>query len=77
MWTAFFARRRVRSWDDASAVDTARYARFFRAMLERYPTRLNPGALWGGAKALYPSLESSARQLDSRGVSPGREPASS
>lgn len=26
---------------------------FFHAMLERYPHRLNPGALWGGAKALY------------------------
>ena len=27
---------------------------FFRAMLDRYPKRLNPGALWSGAKALYP-----------------------
>jgi glutamate-1-semialdehyde 2,1-aminomutase len=35
MWTPFFATRPVRSWDDASAVDTTRYARFFRAMLER------------------------------------------
>lgn len=26
---------------------------FFFAMLERFPTRLNPGALWGGAVALY------------------------
>lgn len=26
---------------------------FFNAMLERYPKRLNPGALWSGAKALY------------------------
>lgn len=26
---------------------------FFRAMLERYPQLLNPGALWGGAQALY------------------------
>lgn len=26
---------------------------FFRAMLDRYPNRLNPGALWSGAKALY------------------------
>lgn len=50
---------------------------FFRAMLERYPTRLNPGALWGGAKALYPSLESSAKQIDARGASPGRTSASS
>src|SRR5262249_36931854 len=25
---------------------------FFRAMLDRYPNRLNPGALWGGAKTL-------------------------
>ena len=50
---------------------------FFRAMLERYPTRLNPGALWGGAKALYPSLESSAKQIDARVASPGRTSASS
>jgi|SRR3954447_26993189 glyoxylase-like metal-dependent hydrolase (beta-lactamase superfamily II) len=26
---------------------------FFNAMLERFPRRLNPGALWGGAAALY------------------------
>jgi glyoxylase-like metal-dependent hydrolase (beta-lactamase superfamily II) len=26
---------------------------FFNAMLERFPRRLNPGALWGGAVALY------------------------
>ncbi|MDH6604746.1 glyoxylase-like metal-dependent hydrolase (beta-lactamase superfamily II) [Streptomyces sp. SAI-208] len=26
---------------------------FFNAMLERFPDRLNPGALWGGAVALY------------------------
>lgn len=26
---------------------------FFHAMLERFPERLNPGALWGGAVALY------------------------
>jgi glyoxylase-like metal-dependent hydrolase (beta-lactamase superfamily II) len=26
---------------------------FFNAMLERFPERLNPGALWGGAVALY------------------------
>ncbi|WP_028803965.1 MBL fold metallo-hydrolase [Streptomyces sp. 142MFCol3.1] len=26
---------------------------FFNAMLERFPARLNPGALWGGAVALY------------------------
>jgi glyoxylase-like metal-dependent hydrolase (beta-lactamase superfamily II) len=26
---------------------------FFNAMLERYPERLNPGALWSGAQALY------------------------
>ncbi|MFJ9725036.1 MBL fold metallo-hydrolase [Streptomyces sp. NPDC101209] len=26
---------------------------FFEAMLERFPDRLNPGALWGGAVALY------------------------
>jgi glutamate-1-semialdehyde 2,1-aminomutase len=35
MWTPFFATHPVRSWDDASAVDTKRYARFFRGMLER------------------------------------------
>ncbi|GGT01608.1 hypothetical protein GCM10010254_22380 [Streptomyces chromofuscus] len=26
---------------------------FFNAMLERFPERLNPGALWGGAVSLY------------------------
>ncbi|WP_431964233.1 MBL fold metallo-hydrolase [Actinacidiphila sp. bgisy160] len=26
---------------------------FFKAMLARFPERLNPGALWGGAVALY------------------------
>jgi len=35
MWTPFFGNRPVRSWDDAAAVDTARYSRFFRGMLER------------------------------------------
>jgi glutamate-1-semialdehyde 2,1-aminomutase len=35
MWTAFFAERPVRSWDDAAAVEPSRYAAFFRAMLER------------------------------------------
>lgn len=28
---------------------------FFNAMLERFPDRMNAGALWGGAVALYPS----------------------
>jgi glutamate-1-semialdehyde 2,1-aminomutase len=35
MWTAYFSDRPVRSWADAPAVDTAAYAVFFRAMLER------------------------------------------
>lgn len=35
MWTLFFASRRVRSWDDAAAVDREAYARFFRGMLAR------------------------------------------
>ena len=35
MWTVFFTDRPVRSWADASHVDRARFARFFRAMLER------------------------------------------
>jgi glutamate-1-semialdehyde 2,1-aminomutase len=35
MWTAFFASRPVRSWDDAGAVDRERYGRFFRALLAR------------------------------------------
>ena len=26
---------------------------FFNAMVERFPDRLNPGALWLGAAALY------------------------
>jgi hypothetical protein len=28
---------------------------FYRAMLALHPSRLNPGALWGGAQALFPS----------------------
>jgi glyoxylase-like metal-dependent hydrolase (beta-lactamase superfamily II) len=28
---------------------------FYRDMLALHPTRLNPGALWGGAQALFPS----------------------
>src|SRR5207244_6847059 len=35
MWTAFFSKQPVRSWDDAAAVDAPRYAAFFRGMLER------------------------------------------
>jgi len=35
MWTPFFSSRPVRSWDDADAVDRARHAAFFRAMLGR------------------------------------------
>jgi len=35
MWTAFFAPRPVRSWDDAAAVDRGRYGVFFRALFER------------------------------------------
>ncbi len=35
MWTIFFSARPVRSWADASEVDRAAHARFFRAMLAR------------------------------------------
>jgi glutamate-1-semialdehyde 2,1-aminomutase len=35
MWTLFFSERPIKSWDDADAVNRERYARFFRAMLER------------------------------------------
>ncbi len=35
MWTVFFSPRPVHSWDDASMVDRAAHARFFRAMLAR------------------------------------------
>jgi glutamate-1-semialdehyde 2,1-aminomutase len=35
MWTLFFSERPVRSWDDAGAVNRERYAKFFRAMLDR------------------------------------------
>ena len=35
MWTLFFSERPIRSWDDADAVNRDRYARFFRAMLDR------------------------------------------
>lgn len=41
--------------DDADAL-LQRHANpldFFNGMLERYPNRLNPGALWSGAKTLY------------------------
>jgi glutamate-1-semialdehyde 2,1-aminomutase len=35
MWTPFFTRTPVRSWDDAGRVDRDAWATFFRAMLER------------------------------------------
>ncbi|MBK5254601.1 MAG: aminotransferase class III-fold pyridoxal phosphate-dependent enzyme, partial [Vicinamibacteria bacterium] len=35
MWTLFFSKRSVRSWDDADAVDREAYAQFFRGMLAR------------------------------------------
>ena len=35
MWTLFFSKGPVLSWDDAAAVDRAAYARFFRGMLAR------------------------------------------
>jgi glutamate-1-semialdehyde 2,1-aminomutase len=35
MWTLFFTNRRVDNWQDAATCDTARFARFFHAMLER------------------------------------------
>lgn len=35
MWTMFFSERPIRSWDDAAAVNRDRYAKFFRAMLDR------------------------------------------
>ena len=35
MWTVFFGVERVRNADDARACDTAAFARFFSAMLER------------------------------------------
>ncbi|MFO0559501.1 MAG: glutamate-1-semialdehyde 2,1-aminomutase [Polyangiales bacterium] len=34
MWTVFFTDAPVRSWDDAARCDTARFAKFHRAMLE-------------------------------------------
>lgn len=45
-------RRYLDDADELLAVsDTAE--QFFERMLERHPDRLNPGALWGGAVALY------------------------
>lgn len=35
MWTLFFSKDPVRSWDDAAAVDRAAHAAFFRGMLSR------------------------------------------
>jgi glutamate-1-semialdehyde 2,1-aminomutase len=35
MWGLFFAERPIASWEDAKAVDTAAFARFHAAMLDR------------------------------------------
>ncbi len=35
MWTVFFSKRPIRSWDDAAEVDRAMFGRFFRGMLAR------------------------------------------
>ena len=35
MWTLFFSKDPVRSWDDAAAVDRSAHANFFRGMLSR------------------------------------------
>ena len=35
MWTLFFSKAPVRSWDDAAAVDRDAYVRFFKGMLAR------------------------------------------
>jgi glutamate-1-semialdehyde 2,1-aminomutase len=35
MWTLFFSDRPVRSWSDAAAADTRRFARYFQEMLRR------------------------------------------
>jgi glutamate-1-semialdehyde 2,1-aminomutase len=35
MWTVFFSKTPVRSWDDAANVDRAAFGRFFRGMLAR------------------------------------------
>ncbi|MGH9387743.1 MAG: glutamate-1-semialdehyde 2,1-aminomutase [Vicinamibacterales bacterium] len=35
MWTLFFSKDPVRSWDDAAAVSRSDYARFFKGMLDR------------------------------------------
>ncbi len=35
MWTLFFSKSPVRSWDDAAAVDREAYAQFFKGMLAR------------------------------------------
>ena len=35
MWTLFFSKAPVRSWDDAAAVDRDAYVRFFKGMLTR------------------------------------------
>jgi glutamate-1-semialdehyde 2,1-aminomutase len=34
LWTLFFTDREVRNWNDAATCDTARFARFFQAMLD-------------------------------------------
>jgi glutamate-1-semialdehyde 2,1-aminomutase len=57
--TVFFSERPVRSWDDASAVDSAAYARFFGAMLER-GIYLPPSPF----EAWFPSLAHGERELE-------------
>jgi glutamate-1-semialdehyde 2,1-aminomutase len=57
--TVFFSERPVRSWDDASAVDAAAYARFFTAMLER-GIYLPPSAF----EAWFPSLAHGEEELE-------------
>jgi glutamate-1-semialdehyde 2,1-aminomutase len=57
--TVFFSERPMHSWDDASAVDAAAYARFFAAMLER-GVYLPPSPF----EAWFPSLAHGERELE-------------
>ena len=43
----------LRDFDEIAATTSTAEA-LYRAMLERYPRWLNPGALWGGAKRAHP-----------------------
>jgi glutamate-1-semialdehyde 2,1-aminomutase len=67
MWTPFFSARAVRSWDDASGVDTRGYAAFFRGMLAR-GVLLPPSQFECSFVSAAHGEEEVARTLDAAGA---------